>query len=220
LSKVAELDGVFLATRRFLYPVTEYFTSDGHVVKGKAPVCGGMLNAQWGVKSGHCLWVGDCLDCLDWLCCWLTCHRLWDEVARASLHVLLLTQLPKSDNAATYPFNQWEALNSYLEDRDLSIDNNVAKRAMKPVAIGRKNGLFVGSPRADRCAAILMTPFASCKAKYVELWPGPGMSWQTCCRVRPSNSCFPATGSKITRRTAGPSLIEESRSEPQNATCS
>jgi len=188
-----------------------------NVVKGKAPVCGGMLKAQWGAESGHCLWLG---DCLDWLCCWLTRHWLGDEVARASCHVLLLTQLPKSDNAATYPFNQWKALNSYLEDSDLSIDKYAAERAMKPVAIGRKNELFVASPHADRCADFLMTLIASCKAKYVEPWLAPGMSWQTCCRVRPSNSCFPATGSKITRRTAGPSLIEASRSEPQKATCS
>lgn len=79
---------------------------------------------------------------------------------------------PKSliGKAVTYPFNQWGALNSYLEDSDLSIDNNAAERAMKPVAIGRKNGLFVGSPHAGRRAAILMTLIASCQAKCVEPW--------------------------------------------------
>ncbi len=49
--------------------------------------------------------------------------------------------LPKSliGKAATYTRNQWTALNRYLEDGDLSIDNNAAERAMRPVAIGRKN---------------------------------------------------------------------------------
>ena len=80
--------------------------------------------------------------------------------------------LPKSltGKAATYTRNQWAALNRYLEDGDLSIDNNAAERAMKPVAIGRKNWLFVGSPRAGRRAAILMSLIASCKANHVEPW--------------------------------------------------
>ena len=80
--------------------------------------------------------------------------------------------LPKSliGKAATYTYNQWTALNRYLEDGNLAIDNNLAERAMKPIAIGRKNWMFVGSPRAGRRAAILMTLVASCKTNYVEPW--------------------------------------------------
>lgn len=80
--------------------------------------------------------------------------------------------LPKSviGQAATYTRNQWEALNRYVEDGDLSIDNNAAERSMKPVAIGRKNWLFVGSPQAGHRAAILMSLIASCKACSVEPW--------------------------------------------------
>ena len=80
--------------------------------------------------------------------------------------------LPKSliGKAATYTINQWNALNGYLEDGDLSIDNNAAERAMKPVAIGRKNWLFVGSPATGRRAAILMSLIASCKTNHVEPW--------------------------------------------------
>ncbi len=80
--------------------------------------------------------------------------------------------LPKSliGQAATYTRNQWEALHRYLEDGDLSIDNNVSERAVKPVAIGRKNWLFVGSPQAGRRAAVLMSLIASCKDNRVEPW--------------------------------------------------
>jgi len=51
------------------------------------------------------------------------------------------TFLPKSliGKAATYTRNQWSALNRYVEDGDLSFDNNFAQRAMRPIAIGRKN---------------------------------------------------------------------------------
>ena len=49
--------------------------------------------------------------------------------------------MPKSliGKAATSTGNQWDALNVYLTDGDLSIGNNAAERSMKPVAIGRKN---------------------------------------------------------------------------------
>jgi transposase len=80
--------------------------------------------------------------------------------------------LPKSDigKAATYTRNQWDALNRFVEDGDLSMDNNAAERAMKPVAIGRKAWLFVGSPVAGHRAAVLMSLIASCKANHVEPW--------------------------------------------------
>jgi transposase len=80
--------------------------------------------------------------------------------------------LPKSliGKALTYTRNQWSALNRYVESGELSIDNNPAERAMRPVAIGRKNWLFVGSPAAGDRAAILMSLIASCKRNGVEPW--------------------------------------------------
>jgi transposase len=82
------------------------------------------------------------------------------------------TFLPKSQigKAATYTRNQWTALNRYVEDGKLSIDNNEAERAMRTVAIGRKNWLFVGSPLAGARAANLISLVASCKANRVEPW--------------------------------------------------
>jgi transposase len=80
--------------------------------------------------------------------------------------------LPKSlsGKAATYTRNQWEALNRYVENGHLSIDNNAAERAMKPVAIGRKYWMFVGSLQAGRRAAVLMSLIASCKRNFAEPW--------------------------------------------------
>ena len=82
------------------------------------------------------------------------------------------TFLPKSliGKAATYTRNQWTALNRYIDDGDLSFDNNFAERAMRPIAIGRKNWLFVGSERAGHRAAILTSLIASCKNNLVEPW--------------------------------------------------
>lgn len=82
------------------------------------------------------------------------------------------TFLPKSliGKAATYTRNQWAALNRYVEDGNLSIDNNFAERAMRPIAIGRKNWLFVGSEQAGHRAAVLTSLIASCKNNFVEPW--------------------------------------------------
>ena len=70
--------------------------------------------------------------------------------------------------ALTYTRNQWAALNRYVESGELAIDNNPAERAMRPVAIGRENWLFVGSPAAGQRSAILMSLIASCKNNGVE----------------------------------------------------
>jgi len=73
--------------------------------------------------------------------------------------------LPKSPigKAVTYALNQWEALNRYLEDGILWIDNSLSERIIKLVALGRKNWLFSGSDEGARRAAILYSLIASCK---------------------------------------------------------
>ena len=80
--------------------------------------------------------------------------------------------LPKSliGKARTYTLNQWQALNRYVEDGDLAMDNNWAERSMRPIAIGRKNWLFVGSHAAGDRAAILASVIASCKENETEPW--------------------------------------------------
>lgn len=92
----------------------------------------------------------------------------------AEFHAWLDSQeggvLPKSPigKAVTYTRNQWEALCRYTDDGDLAIDNNLAERAMKIPALGRKNWLFVASESGGRRAAILFSLVASCKANHVE----------------------------------------------------
>jgi len=70
--------------------------------------------------------------------------------------------LPRSPMAAaiTYTLNQWDALNRYAEQGFLNIDNNAAERALKRVAIGRKNWLFAGHDEAGASHARLYTLIA------------------------------------------------------------
>jgi transposase len=67
----------------------------------------------------------------------------------------------KSAEAITYAQNQWTALTRYTEQGFLNIDNNAAERALKRVAIGRKNWLFAGTDEAGKSHANLWTLIAS-----------------------------------------------------------
>jgi transposase len=72
--------------------------------------------------------------------------------------------------AIDYALNQRKALRRYLEDGRLRPDNNLAENAMRPVAIGRKNWLFVGSERGGRAAALFMGLVKSCKDCEINPW--------------------------------------------------
>jgi transposase len=80
--------------------------------------------------------------------------------------------LPKSPmgEASSYALNNWEALRRYTEAGFLAIDNNVAEREMKRIAIGRKNWLTVGSPRGGQTAAVLFSFTSTCQRLGVEPW--------------------------------------------------
>jgi len=72
--------------------------------------------------------------------------------------------------AIDYALNQRKALCRYLEDGRLRPDNNLAENAMRPVAVGRKNWLFVGSERGGRAAALFMGLVKSCKDCKINPW--------------------------------------------------
>lgn len=63
----------------------------------------------------------------------------------------------KSETAAAirYALSLWDAMGRYLEDGRIELDNLIAERALRPVAIGRRNYLFAGSDAGGRRAAIL-----------------------------------------------------------------
>lgn len=71
----------------------------------------------------------------------------------------VLAQLPRKSTTAVairYALGRWSALSRFLDDGTIEIDNNAAERAIRPVALGRKNWLFAGSDRGgERTAAIL-----------------------------------------------------------------
>jgi transposase len=63
----------------------------------------------------------------------------------------------KSDTALAirYAFSRWRALSRYIDDGRIEMDNSAAERALRTVALGRKNYLFAGSDAGgERAAAI------------------------------------------------------------------
>jgi transposase len=65
--------------------------------------------------------------------------------------------------AIGYALNEWEALTVFLDDPKISLDNNVSERALRILALGRHNFLFVGHDEAGQNLAILQTLVATCK---------------------------------------------------------
>ena len=80
--------------------------------------------------------------------------------------------LPKSPlgQAFGYVRNQWASLNRYLTDARFAIDNNVAERAIRPLAVGRKNWLFIGGDAGLSTASVLMSICASAKQHGLNPW--------------------------------------------------
>ncbi|MGO9474450.1 MAG: IS66 family transposase [Rhodomicrobium sp.] len=65
--------------------------------------------------------------------------------------------------AILYITVRWEAMTRYTTDGRLDIDNNAAERAIRPIAIGRRNWTFAGSDDGGERAAMIFTLIESAK---------------------------------------------------------
>jgi len=70
--------------------------------------------------------------------------------------------------AIHYALKRWRALTRYLDDGRLEIDNLIAERAIRGIAIGRRNWLFAGSRVGGERAAAIYTIIETCKLNGVE----------------------------------------------------
>jgi transposase len=84
------------------------------------------------------------------------------DAERQALAQIVLPKSPLGDTVR-YLTNQWAALQRYVEDGRLAIDNNRAENQLRLVAVGRKNWLFAGSFEGARRAALLYSLVQSCK---------------------------------------------------------
>ena len=79
---------------------------------------------------------------------------------------------PKSPlgTAVFYSLNHWSALNIYLQDGRLEIDNNKSERSIKPFVIGRKNWLFHGNDVGAQAGSILFSLIETCKQHKIDVF--------------------------------------------------
>ena len=86
----------------------------------------------------------------------------------------LQTQLPRISAktplaaAIRHALTRLKRLRPYVEHGFLEIDNNPAERAMRPIALGRKNYLFMGSASGGRAAAIAYTLIETARLNHVD----------------------------------------------------
>ena len=84
--------------------------------------------------------------------------RIWFEAQ--------LTKLPgRGPTAAAirYALNHWDGLERFLDDGRIELDTNTVERAMRPVALSRKNSLFAGSDEGGANWACLASLIETCK---------------------------------------------------------
>lgn len=65
--------------------------------------------------------------------------------------------------ALRYSLSRWDALTRYTTDGRLDICNNAAERAIRPLALGRKNWTFIGTESAGDRAAVMYTIIETAK---------------------------------------------------------
>jgi transposase len=70
--------------------------------------------------------------------------------------------------AIRYALTRWTALCRFLDDGRLELDNNPVERAIRPIALGRKNHLFAGSDGGAERWAVVASLLATAKLNDVE----------------------------------------------------
>ena len=102
------------------------------------------------VSKGHCPWLN--------LQAWLD---------------LPLSRLPGRSRLADvirYALGRWSTLTRFLDDGRIDLDTNPVERAIRPIALGRKNSLFAGSEGGANRWAIIAFLVETAKLNGVELF--------------------------------------------------
>ena len=89
----------------------------------------------------------------------------WVKEIHGNCRTIVLEALPKSalGQAAQYTLNEWPKLQRCLEHAEVELSNNLAENSMRPVALGRKNWLHVGSEKSGPKVAAILSAVESCR---------------------------------------------------------
>ena len=79
-----------------------------------------------------------------------------------------ISQKGKLAEAIRYALSRWEGLARFLDDGRIELDSNTVERAIRPLALSRKNSLFAGSDGGGEHWAVLASLMETCKLNAVE----------------------------------------------------
>jgi transposase len=93
------------------------------------------------------------------------CAEEWLRDIRESCLALVKQVLPKSalGQAVAYTLNMWTKLGKCFDHAEVELSNNLAENSMRPIAVGRKNWLHVGSAQAGPKVAAILSVVESCR---------------------------------------------------------
>jgi transposase len=93
-----------------------------------------------------------------------TARHLLDDI-RSKIESAQSLALPSSQlsKACQYTLALWKKLTRFLEYPELELSTNLAENSMRPVALGRKNWLHIGSPQAGPKVAAILSVVESCR---------------------------------------------------------
>jgi transposase len=87
------------------------------------------------------------------------------EIIRREVEAARDASLPSSalGKAANYTLSQWRKLTRFLEHAELELSNNLTENSMRPVALGRKNWIHIGSQQAGPKVAAILSIVETCR---------------------------------------------------------
>jgi hypothetical protein len=87
------------------------------------------------------------------------------DVIQGEMKTVQAAVLPASalGKAISYTLSLWHKLTRFLEHPELELSNNLAENSMRPVALGRKNWIHVGSEQAGPKVAAILSVIESCR---------------------------------------------------------
>ena len=94
-------------------------------------------------------------------------RRYLETIEKSKSRVLSKSHLGK---AIAYTLSQWDALNVFINDGRVEIDNNLVENAIRPTALGKKNWLFIGGADTGWRSAVIYTIIESCRTRGCDPW--------------------------------------------------
>ena len=80
----------------------------------------------------------------------------------------LISQKTKLAEAIRYALSRWQGLIRFIDDGRIEIDSNIVERAIRPIALNRKNALFAGSDGGGEHWAVIASLIETCKLNGVD----------------------------------------------------